>query len=141
LPDGGSISLLYLLPLFARERLYTFPNTPLPGQAGVDCHWSSMNYFNDPPDNRFSDPDYTVEYIKKNYYPLAKPTLHGDIVLVVKGGTEIVHSAVYLAQDIVFTKNGNNIQQPWTLMRMKDLLGQYEKGGSLALSFYRHNNW
>lgn len=37
-PDGGSISLLYLLPKFARDRLYTFPLPPQPGDAIMDCH-------------------------------------------------------------------------------------------------------
>ncbi len=39
LQNGGSISLLYLLPAFARERLYTFPLPPKPGDPKMDCHW------------------------------------------------------------------------------------------------------
>ena len=38
---------------------------------------------------------------------------------------EIKHSAVFLADDIVFTKNGNNYRQPWMIMRIPDLLATY----------------
>jgi hypothetical protein len=32
---------------------------------------------------------------------------------------------VYLADNIVYTKNGNNYRQPWMLMRIPDLLATY----------------
>ena len=125
LPDGGSISLLYLLPKFARDRLYTFP---LPSQAGdpvIDCHWTTFNFSNDTPDNRFNDPNFAVEYIRKNYYQIAAPSLYGDILLLMNDRNEVKHSAVFLADNIVFTKNGNNYRQPWMLMRIPDLLATY----------------
>ncbi len=125
LPDGGSISLLYLLPKFARERLYTFP---LPAQAGeptMDCHWTTFNFFNETPDNRFNDASYAVEFIRKNYYQIAAPSQYGDILLLMNEKQEVKHSAVFIADDIVFTKNGNNYRQPWMLMRIPDLLATY----------------
>ena len=141
LPDGGSISLIYMLPRFARDRLYTFPRPPGPGDPLEDCHWSTLNFFTDPPDNRFCDTSYTVKFIQSSFYSVAKPTSYGDIVLVVAGGSNVIHSAVFLADDIVFTKNGNNVYQPWTLMRIKDLMGVYDTGIPLQLSYYRRNNW
>ncbi len=125
LPEGGSISLLYMLPKFARDRLYTFP---LPAEAGepvMDCHWTTFNFCNETPDNRFNDPNYAVQFIRKNYYQIAAPSLYGDIVLLMNDKQEVKHSAVYIAADIVFTKNGNNFRQPWMLMRIPDLLATY----------------
>jgi hypothetical protein len=125
LPEGGSMSLLYFLPKFARERLYTFP---LPAQAEdptMDCHWTTFNFFNEPPDNRFNDPSYAVQYIQKNYYQIAAPSQYGDILLLMNDRQEVKHSAVFIADDIVFTKNGNNYRQPWMLMRIPDLLATY----------------
>ena len=124
-PEGGSISLLYLLPKFARDRLYTFP---LPGQAGepvMDCHWSTFNFCNDTPDNRFNDPNFAVEHLRKNYYQIAAPSLYGDILLLMNDKQEVKHSAVFVADNIVFTKNGSNYRQPWMLMRISDLLATY----------------
>jgi hypothetical protein len=125
LPEGGSISLLYLLPKFARERLYTFPQPPQPGEPTMDCHWTTFNFSNETPDNRFNDPVFAVQYIQKNFYQIAAPSLYGDILLLMNDKQEIKHSAVYLANDLVFTKNGNNYRQPWMLMRISDLLATY----------------
>ncbi len=125
LPEGGNLSLFYLLPKFARDRLYTFPLPPQPGEPTMDCHWSSFKFSNETPDNRFNDPAYAVEYIRKNYYEIAAPSIYGDILLLLNDRNEVKHSAVYLADDIVFTKNGNNYRQPWMLMRISDLLATY----------------
>ena len=60
-------------------------------------------------------------------------------VTVISNRKTLVHSAVYLADDIVFTKNGNNLYQPWTLMRMADPLNVYSMSGPLNFAFYRQN--
>jgi len=138
---GGAAGILYFLPPFARERLYTYP---LPSHAGdpiIDCHWSTMNFFNDPPDNRFSDPAYISSFLETNYYQIAKPTTYGDIILLMDDKNEAIHSAVYLAGDIVFTKNGNNFAQPWMLMRLDDLLAEYTTDTAPRLVVYRNKNW
>lgn len=49
---GGTISLLYLLPKFARERLYTFPMPTQTGDTQMDCHWTALNFLNETPDDR-----------------------------------------------------------------------------------------
>jgi hypothetical protein len=140
LENGRDISLLYLLPKFARERLYTFPLPPKENDPAMDCHWSTMNFFNDTPDNRFADPAYTVQYLTSNFYRVAKPTLYGDVVLLLDEHGNAIHSAVYLAEDIVFTKNGNNYAQPWMLMRLSDLLLNYNGESSGKMLFYRRNS-
>ena len=125
LPEGGNLSLFYLLPKFARDRLYTFPLSPQAGEPTMDCHWSTFNFGNDTPDNQFNNPAYAVDYIRKNYYQIAAPSICGDILLLMNDKQEVKHSAVFLADDIVFTKNGNNYRQPWMLMRIPDLLATY----------------
>jgi hypothetical protein len=140
-PSGGSASILYFLPPFARQRLYSYP---LPAQLGdptMDCHWSTMNFFNETPDNRFSDPAYTVAYLKTNYYPIAKPTAYGDRIFLLDKNGNAIHSAVFLASDIVFTKNGNNFAQPWMLMRLKDLVAEYTTETPPGMAIYRDRNW
>jgi hypothetical protein len=141
IPDGR-IGLVYLLPQFARQRLYTFPMPSRPGDPAMDCHWSTMNFFNEVPDDRFTDPAYTVKYLESNYYQIARPTKYGDIVLFLDGDSNnAIHSAVYLADDIVFTKNGNNMAQPWMLMHLKDLTRKYESDGPGRMLIYRNRNW
>ena len=137
LPEGGNLSLLYLLPKFARDRLYTFPLPPQAGEPTMDCHWTTFNFSNETPDNRFNDPTFAVQYIQKNYYPIAAPSIYGDVLLLINNRGEVKHSAVYLADDIVFTKNGNNYRQPWMLMRISDLLATYPNNPPMQAIYMR----
>ncbi len=138
--EGGSISLMYLLPPFARERLYTSPLPSSPGDPNMDCHWSAMNFFSSQPDFRFSDLTYTAAYVKTNFYPVAQPTSYGDIVFLLDSEGNAIHSAVYIADDIVFTKNGNNYAQPWVLMRLPNLLALYSVTDTPRIACYRNKN-
>jgi hypothetical protein len=140
LPEGGTLSLLYLLPQFARQRLYTFPQPPKPGEPRMDCHWSTMNFFNETPDNRFNNSGFAANYLTENYYPIAKPTAYGDLIFLVDRKNSALHSAVYIADDIVFTKNGDNYMQPWMLMRLKDLLGLYATDPAPRMLIYRNRS-
>jgi len=140
IPGGGSVSILYFLPPFARERLYTYPLPSQPGDPTMDCHWSTMNFFNEIPDDRFSSPRYIAQCLATNFYQIAKPTAYGDIILLTDQKNEAIHSAVYLADDIVFTKNGNNFAQPWMLMRLKDLEAEYTTDVPPRLVIYRNKN-
>lgn len=137
LPDGGTVSLMYLLPPFARERLYTFPLPPKAGDPAMDCHWSSLNFFNEQPDDRFGNPGYAAGVLTKNYYPVQKPGAYGDVIVLVDEKNNGLHSAVYIADNIVFTKNGNSHQQPWMLMRLDNLLATYSAKGNVRQIVYR----
>lgn len=138
--EGGTVSLVYLLPPFARERLYTTPLPSSPGDPNMDCHWSAMNFFNTEPDFHFSDLGYTASYVKTNYYPVAQPSSYGDIVFLLDNNGNAIHSAVYIADDIVFTKNGNNYAQPWVLMRLPHLLALYSVTDVPRVASYRHKS-
>ena len=111
-----------------------------PGDPVIDCHWSTMNFFRSTPDNRFADPNYTVAYLGANYYQVAKPTRYGDLVFLLDDNGNAIHSGVYLADDIIFTKNGNNYMEPWMLMRLKTLMATYSVYGTPHLVVYRDRN-
>ena len=134
LPQGGTVSLMYFLPPFARTRLYTYPLPSQPGDPKMDCHWSTFNFSSVQPDNRFNDPRFTVDYIQKNFYHIDAPSIYGDILLYVNDKNEIKHSAVYLADDLAFTKYGDNYRQPWMIVRMADMQTMYP---TLRPVFYR----
>jgi hypothetical protein len=125
LPRGGTISLMYLLPPFARDRLYTFPSPPAPGELIPDCQWSTFNFSNVTPDNRFLDLAECLRHIEHDFYKIAQPGLCGDVLLFKNHKGEIRHSAVYLAADLVFSKIGKNYTMPWTIMRIADLQALY----------------
>jgi hypothetical protein len=124
LPHGGTISIVYFLPPFARDRLYTYP-MPQSDDPVMDCHWTTFNFNSLKPDNRFNDPNFLLQYLKDNYYQISAPSLYGDVVLLMNDKQEFKHSAVYLADDLYFTKFGNNYTQPWMITRMADMQAVY----------------
>lgn len=140
LPGGSSISLLYLLPQFARQRLYTFPMPAAVGDPMMDCHWSTLNFFNETPDNRFNDPAYTQKYIDDHYYQIGQANAYGDVIFLLDAKNTVIHSGVYLAGDLVFTKNGRSTVQPWIIMHLKDLLGIYASSPGVHTIFYRNKS-
>jgi hypothetical protein len=125
LPRGGTLSLMYLLPPFARERLYTFPACPAPGEPLPDSYWSTFNFSTVKPDDRFLAPAECTRYAEEHFYNIARPGLCGDVLLFKNLQGQIRHAAVYLAADLVFTKLGKNCAMPWTIMRIADLQAMY----------------
>lgn len=138
LSSGGAVSILYLLPKLAREKLFTSPLPPSSGQERLpDCHWTALNFFSAAPDPRMSDNDYAAKFITENYYQVAKPGVAGDLVLLLDDQNKVIHSSVYIAGDVVFTKNGINYAQPWVLMHEKDLVGTFSGLDPVKVAYFR----
>ena len=137
LAEGGSVSILYVLPPLARSNLYTTPITPQKGDALPDCHFTALNFFNHTPDPRLSDQAYASRYLADNYYEIGAPGRPGDLVILVNPQHQIVHSATYLAGDVVYTKNGINLGQPWVLMHLDDMVGIYSIKEPLRVAYMR----
>ncbi len=121
-PGGGSIDIVHLIPRFARQLIYTYP---LPSYRAVDaahdCHWTSFNFFNDQADERFADIKEVGRELDSHYFPVPGEPKFGDLILFVKPGGIVVHSCVYIADDIVFTKNGPAFSVPWLLTSLEDV--------------------
>lgn len=134
--EGGTISLVYFLPAFARERLYTFPLPPKPGETVKDCHWSALNFLNEQPDDRLLDNAYASKFVQDHFYPIGQASQCGDLIFLLDAKGEVIHSAVHIAGDIAFTKNGANYAQPWIFMRMDKLLKVYSSGSTAPKALY-----
>ena len=136
--EGASINISYFFPPFARLRLYTYPNPNDPNIARQDCFWSSMNFFNTSPDNGFFSPDHTRKILKQDYIrDPGGPRQFGDLLLLLGEGDRALHLCVYIADDVVFTKNGANTQQPWVLMKLPEMLSAYEVNKPFQVVTYR----
>jgi hypothetical protein len=144
--EGGlNMSIIYLLPHFMREHLYNYPFPSSDPQATKqDCFWSAFNALNMQPDDRFSDTQYVGQALIKDYYNILQPSQLGDLVFLVDSNNASMHVAVYVADDVVFTKNGFHCTQPWILMHLKDMIETYAvqlpHGKSLNMLYYRRNN-
>ena len=136
--EKSEISISELLPPLPRVLLYTFPN-PLQDKtkARQDCYWSSLNFFNEQPDNRFLDSHYAQEILQSDYEPVDGAPQFGDLVALYNASGLMMHVCVYIAEDVVFTKNGVGQLQPWVLMKISDLKLKYASFGSVRLGNLR----
>jgi hypothetical protein len=142
LPEGTTLDIVHVMPAFARRRLYTYPVPPTsPNEPQIDCHWTTMNFFSENPDDRFTDSNFLLNHLKTEFYQISKASSYGDVVFLINQKGTAIHSAIFLADDIVFTKNGNTHMQPWTLMRLDDLLATYPSDVPLQLVVYRNRKW
>ena len=140
-PEGATINVSYFLPPFARLRLYTYPNPADTNILRQDCFWSSMNFFSHTPDNGFFDPEYTRKVLTTDYSRVRDSSRQlGDILLLRSKEGMALHMCVYIADDVVFTKNGAHTQQPWVLMKLSEMLSSYEKEKPYEIFTYRRNS-
>ncbi len=136
-PGGGSIDVVHLLPPFARARLYTYPDDDgvLPAGDTRDCHWSALNFFNRRADDRFANGTYVSQVFTTQYTTVDQPQF-GDLVVFMNDG-EIYHTAVYIADNVLFTKNGARMCRPWMLLPMSAMRDFYPTPDPIEIRYLR----
>jgi len=146
IPSGTWMNILIILPPLPTAEIYTYrfiPDNPLDGPPiHRDCHWTTFNFFRDKPDPNFGTEAYVRRELQDNYYPVPGDAAYGDVVLFSKPDGTIIHSAVYIADDICFTKDGADPVQPWMLSTISNLVTTYtsllQPGEKLSLGYYRN---
>jgi hypothetical protein len=136
LRDSGAqaLDIIHLLTPFARMRLFTFPG---PGSAPWDCHWTAMNFFNDRPDDAFLNSEKIIGEFNTRYRSVSTEALEfGDVLTFIADGNAF-HSAVYVAEDLVFTKNGRSFWRPWVLMTLEESIRYYKTQSPLEIRAFR----
>lgn len=137
-PGGAMLDIVHLLPPLPRALLYSYPlPSDNPIDAAHDCHWTALNFFNDQPDERFADIEYVKKVLLEDYYPVAGEPTYGDMIVFVQPDGVAVHSCVYLAAGIVFTKNGASFSVPWLLGTLDNVTAFYSIGPPLQIRRYR----
>ena len=138
---GGSLGLANMLPAFARARLYRFPD-PLPGKdISPDCHWTTFNFFSkDQPDDSLNDAAAVGKVLGGNYLAVKGEPQFGDVVLLTLPDGSSIHSATYIADNIVFTKNGPSLASPFIFSTIEDMLAFYPNSERIRLTYYRLKN-
>jgi hypothetical protein len=125
-PAGGSIDLGYLLPRFCHERLYAFPDRSSNRDADLeDCFWTALNFLRHPPEQRFLDVAARLRYLQDQYVPVNGEPVLGDLLVLYDANQTPIHACVYIAKDVVFTKNGATAFSPWVLMAYRDMFAYY----------------
>ena len=141
-PGGARVSVVHLLPPMPTESLYTYPfPSTNPGDVHKDCHWTALNFFRDPPDPKFTDPKVVKETIEKDYYPVLSDPRYGDVIMLARQDGSIIHSAVFIADNIVYTKNSPLFLDPFLLMTIPDMIDRFEafipENEHLKMLFFR----
>lgn len=139
-PQGQAIDVNLLLPPFARQRIYTYPSFTgdVPGRSH-DCHWTALNFFHADPDDRFMESGQVRQTLDANYTRIFGKPMFGDLVLFAKADGMVFHSAVYIADDILFTKNGWRRIAPYVFMRLADVKDFYPSDEPPKVHFLRPN--
>lgn len=132
-----SIDISRLLPPMARRRLYTYPTLDQAiGGRFPDCHWTSLNFFNNTPAGYYLDTRLASGALLTNYSPVDGPRRFGDVLVYVVGDS-VIHSCVFIADDIVYTKNGENILAPWVFQRLSDVSAIYRATPDVEVRTFR----
>ena len=133
------IDIVHMLPALPRKLLMTYPDISM-GKDGImpDCHWTSLNFFNYDPQPYLLEPHFATSAVLQRFTPIPAPYKFGDILFFLDGVGDAFHSCVYIADDIVFTKNGRNVLSPWVFMKLDDVKKIYLEEGNGGVQAFRH---
>lgn len=148
-PDNNRfLDVIHLLSPIEREFLNTYFNPAGPSMT-PSCFWTAFNFGEEKPDNRYLVlPGSWSEHeamawrdLTANYLPIAAPARLGDIIgYRRKGAPAIVHAAVFIADGLVYTKNGATFSQPWCLSRLEDIDELYLTGPDMERIYFRRKS-
>lgn len=118
------IDIAHLVPPLPRKLLYTFPSLSQ-GLTGryPDSFWTALNFFEFWPKDEFLEKSAVERELRDHFEPIQPPFRYGDLLLLVEEQSRrAMHASVFIADDIVYTKNGSDLLRPWILMRLPDLM-------------------
>ena len=138
-PYGADIGLVHLLPPVPRELLYTYPRPDgLSRESDRDSHWTSLNFLRSTPDDRFiGDEEAVRQALGEDYDVVGEASRLGDVIVFLSAEGALIHSCAYVADNIVFTKNGQGWGAAWILMNHEDVLAFYSSVAPVTEKVYR----
>ena len=138
---GIAINVAALLPPLPRLLLYSYPQPRADLPRNADCVWTSLNFFNTQPDNRIVNEAFAQQVLQTQYELVTNAPAFGDLIMLCApeagGRVRVVHMCTHIAGDVVFTKNGGDIYQPWVLMHFADVKALFGDQANLRTAVYR----
>jgi hypothetical protein len=137
--SGEKLDVVHLLPHLPRKLSYTYPDLSSVADGEMpDCHWSSLNFFKYQPEPFFLDSRLASSVILERFKQVKGPYRFGDLLIFMDQATgNAFHSCVYVADDVVFTKNGRNLLSPWVLQNLDHVKMTYLYEGNGRMQGYR----
>ncbi len=146
-PDGGAVNILELLPPLPASLLHSYPvpHNFLKGPEEIkNCSWTALNFFRDEPRPEYADQQEMIRTLAEEYLPVFSDPRYGDVAIFLTPDREIRHAAVYLADDLYFTKNGDNPWHPWVYSTAADMIESFSfglgEGQTLSIHYFRGKN-
>lgn len=138
IPGGSTLDLIHLLPPIPRRLVYAYtsPDIERTGQT-PNCHWTSLNFFNYTRQNILLDLKLATSHVLDNYAQVSPPYQFGDVLFFLTAQGDAFHSCVYVADNLVFTKNGENQLMPWLLTRLDDVKQLYGREPNYKIQAFR----
>jgi len=137
-PAGGRLDLAHLLPPLPRKLIYTYPTPDLAVSGRTpNCHWTSLNFFNYTPQELFLDLRLAASRVLDGYEKTKEPAAFGDLLLFLDAQGNAIHSCAFVADELVFTKNGENAAVPWILAPLGDVKQTYIRQPGIKIEVYR----
>jgi hypothetical protein len=121
------LDISHIIPALPRKLIYNYPGSQTAAKGIMpDCHWTSLNFFNYAPHEYLLDPRLATNRVLEDYVPVSPPYTYGDILFFLRAADgDAFHSCLYLADDLVFTKNGRNQLSPWIISTIEDVSRVY----------------
>jgi hypothetical protein len=139
IPGGGKLDLVHLFPPLPRRLVYSYttPDIERTGQT-PNCHWTSLNFFNYTRQNIYLDLKLASSQVLEDYTLVPEANTFGDVLFFVDASGNAYHSCVFIADNLVYSKNGENIMMPWVLTRLEDIKQIYLRKPGAKIIVYRH---
>ena len=146
--DDRYLDIAHLLSPLERELLNTY-FTPARPSLAPSCFWTAFNFGAEKPDDRFLViPGITTEHptlagqeLAANYTPIPAPARLGDIIgYRRKGAVDMLHVCVFIADTIVFTKNGYTFSKPWIFSPLEEVDALYLTSPDVERVYFRRRD-
>ncbi|MEM1294699.1 MAG: hypothetical protein AAGH89_04995 [Verrucomicrobiota bacterium] len=134
-----SIDVSHFLPELPRKQLNTYPSIS-DGLAGryPDGMWTAINFFKHDPIDIYSDQREADAYVREHFQPIQAPYRFGDLIFLVhQTRRDVIHSCIFVAGNVVFTKNNAGILYPWVLSKLDDVKLFHQREEPLFVSAWR----
>ena len=133
------LDLVHLLPPLPRMLLYTYASPQMAvGTTRPDCFWTAANFLNYDPSDRFLDQRSFENRLTERFEEISGPPRFGDLVLISdEDQKQPMHACNYLADGLVFTKNGRSFSRPWVVDRLEEVVSGYLKTPNVSVRYFR----
>jgi hypothetical protein len=144
-PNQQYLDIIHLLSPVERELINTY-FTPAGTEAVPSCFWTAFNFGAERPDDRFlvipgvwtEHRELAFKELAEKYEAISAPNRLGDVIAYRrKGASAYEHVCVFLADDLVFTKNGFTFSAPWRITRLGEIDTEYLSSPEMERCYFR----